>query len=582
MREFRGSTGLGRSWIALGFVVVSLVALVLVPYLMSRRVAGVQEQISDVLEPARRLATELQSTQARARAALQGFVLTGDRRYRLRYSRAREREREILDSLTVVSEQIDLSVQQHLLDLSDASFRWHLSHQEVLNRGIEREEFLSTLPREEELYGEVLGSTSDVLEAISDQVGQGRGRMADTRQLQLWITLGLLALALAATAAVAILAFRLYRTTRMAEKRRHDAVAARREADALLAATADGVFGLDLEGRCTFLNRAGSELLGYSPSEVIGRDMHELVHHSDADGEPYPRERCPASRALAAGTAVREPDDLVWRKDGSSFPAQVTARPLVDGLEVRGVVVTVSDMTETREHERALERAVRARDEVLAVVSHDLRNPVGSIDSAASLLLDVDLPQERVREHLEMIRLSARRATRLIRDLLDVTRLEAGRLELETGPVAVEALLDEALNVVRSRAEEKEVELVMDVEEGMTELEADRHRLLQVVSNLVGNAVKFSDPGGRVDVRAVRDGEGVMLEVRDRGRGMDAEEQEHLFDRFWQARRSDREGAGLGLAIVKGIVEAHGGSVAVESEPGKGSSFRIGLPANGS
>lgn len=573
--------GLGRSWVALAFVVTSLVALVLVPYLMSRRVARVQREISQVLEPARKLGYELRFTQARARAALQGFLLSGDSRFRVRYRQAANREQQLLDSLSAISGSLELSVTRRLIEASDASFRWHLSHREVLDEQVPREGFVSELSREEEHYEEVQQATDRVLSAVSQEVEEGRRGMAEDRRRQLWITLGLFALALGATAAVAILGLRLSASIREAEKRKEDAVRARREADALLAATGDAVFGLDLQGRCTFLNRAGAELLGYSSSEVKGRKMHDLIHGRTADGEPHPEADCPAFRALERKEPQREPNQLIWRKDGSCFPAQFSARPMIDGLEVRGVVVTISDVTEAREQAEALRRAVRARDEVLAVVSHDLRNPVGSIYSAAGLLLDVPLPEDRRREHLEMIRQSARRASRLIQDLLDVTRIEAGHLQLDPGPVKVRELLGEALEDVRGRAAQKDVEIAVNVADEAAVVWGDRHRLLQAIGNLVDNAVKFSERGGRVEMRAHADEGTIQLEVEDEGPGIEPAEQGRLFDRFWRARRSDREGTGLGLAIVKGVVEAHGGSVIVESRLGEGALFRIRLPERG-
>lgn len=573
-REGSGSvTGLGGSWIALGFVFASLVALVLLPWLVDRRERVIQAEITRVLEPARAVAAEIQVTQARGRGAFQAFLLSGEGQFRRRYVEARDREQLAFDSLAVLAEEMELDVRRHMAELADASFLWHFSHEPVLAERVPREALMEDLGGEEERYRDVVDATDDLRGAISREVDQARSRISEARQLQIRLSVGLLALALAATVAVALLGWRLFQSTRQAERRRRDAVQARREADALLRATADGVFGMDLEGTCTFMNRAGAELLGYARGELVGRKIHPLIHPSRSDGSPCPEEECPAFRALRAEATVRETQAVLRRKDGTDFPARISARPMVDGLEIRGAVVTFLDVTTTRRRQEALRQAVRARDEVLAVVSHDLRNPVGTIYSGATLLLDVELPESRRRQHLERIRRSARRATRLIRDLLDVARIEAGTLSVVPSEVDVESLTQEALEGVADRAREKGIELGRETPDGADRVVVDRDRLLQALSNLLENAVKFTEPGGRVTLRARREDGLLVLEVDDTGPGISPEERERLFDRFWQARRADRDGAGLGLAIVKGIAEAHGGSIELESAPGGGARF---------
>ena len=376
-----------------------------------------------------------------------------------------------------------------------------------------------------------------------------------------------------------MVAQRLQELFEEAQRRRAEALRARREVDAVLAATGDGILGIDLDGCCTFLNRAGSELLGHTTREVLDRDVHALLHHSRPDGSPYPRDACPILAALDGEAPRRTFEETFWRRDGTAFPAQCTTRPLMDGRELKGMVLTFTDLTEIRKVESKLRKAVQVRDEVVAVVSHDLKNPVGTIYAAADLLRSGILPPEAREEHLEIVVRAAERMDRLIRDLLDVARIEAGGLSVEPRPVPVAAVVEEARSLAEPVAVEKGLSLRLRVEEGLPPARADRDRLLQVLSNLVGNALKFTPEGGCVTLEAHAENGEVVFSVIDTGRGIDEESREHLFDRFWQMNRRDREGAGLGLAIVKGILDAHGSWIRVESEEGKGTTFRFGMPA---
>ncbi|MBZ4420209.1 PAS domain S-box protein [Myxococcus sp. RHSTA-1-4] len=223
------------------------------------------------------------------------------------------------------------------------------------------------------------------------------------------------------------------------------------------------------------------------------------------------------------------------------------------------------------------QRATRARDEVLAIVSHDLRNPLNTISMSGRLLLE-KTPPERTRERrqLEVIQRSAGRMNRLIQDLLDVARMEAGRLSVERRREEVAPLVHDALELQRMLAEEKGIQLEASVAESLPTVEVDRERLLQVLQNLMGNALRFTPEGGRISLRAWQVGPVVYMSVTDTGPGIAEEFLPHLFEPFWQARHT--EGAGLGLAIVKGIVEAHGGRIWVESRLGQGTTFVFTVP----
>jgi PAS domain S-box-containing protein len=229
---------------------------------------------------------------------------------------------------------------------------------------------------------------------------------------------------------------------------------------------------------------------------------------------------------------------------------------------------------------QAEQEAVRMRDEVLSIVAHDLRNPLGRILMGADFLLEISQGGELERKQLEILRRAASGMNRLIQDLLEVARMESGRgLTIEPQRWRIAPLLAQACEMLEPAAEEKglRLECVLPAEEDLA-VKVDRDRFLQVMGNLIGNAVKFTDRG-EIRVRTERRGEVVQFSVADTGPGIAEEDLTHLFDRFWQARRSRRGGAGLGLAITRGIVEAHGGRLWVESETGRGTMFYFTLPA---
>lgn len=245
----------------------------------------------------------------------------------------------------------------------------------------------------------------------------------------------------------------------------------------------------------------------------------------------------------------------------------------------RFLVSNLEQLVDERSEQAARARAaVRSRDEVLAIVSHDLRSPLTAIAvSAANLRSQV--PTAFHRRHLDIITRSVDRTNRLICDILDVTRIDSGqKLSIEPGFLEVEPLVSSLVESFRPQAEKHIQEIECVVDPALSPLYADHDRLLQVLSNLLGNAIKFTPEGGRVSVRVREEADGIEFSVSDTGPGIAAADIEHIFDPYWQVERTARLGTGLGLTIAKGIVDGHGGRLSVESTPGEGSTFRFILP----
>lgn len=223
------------------------------------------------------------------------------------------------------------------------------------------------------------------------------------------------------------------------------------------------------------------------------------------------------------------------------------------------------------------EAAVRQRDDVLAIVAHDLRNPLDRISASVSLLTDHTLDGDSRARLLDVVKRTASGMTQLVRDLLDAASIDAGRLALDQRPVDAGALAQVACELFQPQASARDLQLECHAGDTAT-VHADQGRVLQALGNLLGNAIRLTPPGGRIALGAEPGADAVRFFVSDTGPGISEDDREHLFERFWQAKHGRRGGAGLGLAITKGIIEAHGGRIWVDSVPGQGSTFHFTLP----
>jgi signal transduction histidine kinase len=267
--------------------------------------------------------------------------------------------------------------------------------------------------------------------------------------------------------------------------------------------------------------------------------------------------------------------------------ARIHSTAIASGAKTLSIVVDVTEQRNAQEERKALlareraareeaEAAVRSREDMLAIVSHDLRNPLGTISMMLSLI-EATLADERSRTQAGIIRRALANMTRLIQDLLDVNGIATGKLVVHRNPVEVRSLLEDCRQSLGPLAAQRNQAFDVAASD-CGEVMADRDRVAQVLSNLVGNAAKFTPEGGRITVSAEAAGREVRFRVGDTGPGIEVRDLPHIFDRFWQARRVRRGGVGLGLAISKGIVEAHGGRIWARSAPGVGSDFYFTLP----
>jgi PAS domain S-box-containing protein len=360
----------------------------------------------------------------------------------------------------------------------------------------------------------------------------------------------------------------------------------------LLDSTPEAIYGIDTAGRCTFCNTSCLQLLGYeSGADLLDRNMHELIHHTRADGTPYPVEDCHIYAAFRQGTGTHIDDEVLWRRDGTHFPAEYWSRAIRRGEELVGSVVTFVDITGRRQAEQALrdakdaaEAANDAKSIFLANMSHEIRTPMNGILGMTELVLDTDLTIEQ-KENLGLVRLSAESLLSIINDILDFSKIEAGKLEIEAIPFDLRESLGETMKSLSVRAHQKGLELIYDVQPDVSEaLIGDPGRIRQVLINLVGNAVKFTEKGEvfiNVEQESCEDTiTSLHFMVKDTGVGVPEDKQRKIFEAFSQADGSMARkygGTGLGLTICSRLVTMMGGAIWVESQPGQGSTFHFTL-----
>jgi PAS domain S-box-containing protein len=356
---------------------------------------------------------------------------------------------------------------------------------------------------------------------------------------------------------------------------------ATRQRELILDSVGDGIYGVDLVGRLSFINEAAARILGYRLEELIGRDLHEVIHHSYADGSPYAKDACPILRAMHRSETISMRDEVFWRRDGTAIPVEYNANPIMEEGRILGMVVAFQDVSERR-------RLEKMKDEFISTVGHELRTPLTSLRASLGLISSGSLAKrpEKQRQMIEMAIGNSDRLIRLVNDILDFDSVEKGRLPLHRQPVEAADLLRRAVDAAHNAAKRAHIGIRFDAQPA--QVFADEERVLRVLNELVTNAIKFSPPETTIRLTVQPAGanpespDEVCFIVEDQGCGIAPEKMEHIFERFLQGDASDSRalgGTGLGLALCRSIIEQHGGRIWVESTPGKGSRFLFTLPA---
>ena len=331
----------------------------------------------------------------------------------------------------------------------------------------------------------------------------------------------------------------------------------------------------DPAGRVLEINLTGAAMLGTPRSRVIGKPF--AVYVSEPDRAVF-RNHLQRRLSLPQGAEVVELT-LVSSTKHSIVVQMVSAVARNPGGAIVGCRSTFTDITEQKSAEEALRLAVNMREEFLAIVSHDLRNPLNSVLLGSEILQGTTTLDALNRGKVELIHNAAKRMDRMLSDLLDLSSMDAGHLSTEIKPEDVDALLAATVMAASPTAATKAIQLETVLEESQLVAYCDRDRILQVLMNLVGNAIKFSGPNSRIRIEARRTLDEIELAVRDSGPGMAKAQLEHIFDAYWQAPKTAKLGTGLGLSIARGIVEFHKGRIWAESMVGRGSCFYFTLPA---
>ncbi len=362
----------------------------------------------------------------------------------------------------------------------------------------------------------------------------------------------------------------------------------------ILAASGEGIYELDTEGKATFVNPAGVHMLGYRNEELIGEPMHELMHHTKPDGSLYPKEACPIQSALKNGTVYHNDTEVLWRKDGTSFPVDYYISPIRENGRLIGAVVTFKDISERiRMTAKLLEETKLAGvTMMLGDIAHDIKNMLMPVMNGAKLLDDdleelftslPDVTPKQVtasrnfsRDAIDMIVKNARRIQGRMREIADTVKGISSPLRF--APCQVSEVVAGVFDILRFYATEMEVSLHTQGLDSLPPIRADENRLFNALYNLVNNAIPETPAGGSVTIGGSvgSDGKTVGLTVSDTGGGMPPEIRDRLFTK--EAISGKAGGTGLGTKIVKDVVDAHAGTVSVYSELGKGTTFTIKIP----
>jgi len=336
-----------------------------------------------------------------------------------------------------------------------------------------------------------------------------------------------------------------------------------------------GIVVMDDDGYCLFANQAWTDVTGFTSEDMKGKPVHDWVHHHHPDGRPFPIHECPIGCTLGRRESVRNHRDLFFRKSGDSFQVSCAASSIImDGVPVLKVL-EIRDISAEVELEKR-------KDDFLAMLAHELRNPLAPISAAAELLQLGHLDDAGLRQSSKIIARQVNHMTGLINDLLDVSRVTRGLVELRKESQDLKSIIAEAIEQARPLIEGRRHWLAVHTAPDEASVHGDRKRLVQIFANVLVNSAKYTPDGGRIAVSMEAHPETLRVAITDNGIGMTADMCQGAFDLFTQAQRTpDRTqgGLGIGLALVRSLVALHDGVVTARSDGlGKGTTITIDLP----
>lgn len=379
----------------------------------------------------------------------------------------------------------------------------------------------------------------------------------------------------------------------------------RRQHELILNAVGEGVYGLDREGKVTFVNPAAAKMIGWEIKELIGQSMHSVLHYSKPDGRPYPVHECPIYEAFRDGRIHRANTEVFWRKDGSSFPVEYVSTPMQDQQgDLVGTVVAFQDITQRKWAEALLQRTneelemkvldrtaelqqaneqlqelSELKSRFISMVCHEFRNPLNNILLSASSLerYDAQLSPDHRREYLNGVKTDVERMTQMIDDILVIGKIEAHKLRIQ--PTLIELVQFGHSLVAELQLTSSWQQLTVTSRHRHLIAELDEKLLRSILTNILSNSIRYSRDRTSINLQLSKRKGQVIFRVTDQGIGIPREDLPYLFEPFHRGKNvSNIPGTGLGLNIVKRFVDLHNGQIKVKSKLNLGTTFTIALP----
>jgi PAS domain S-box-containing protein len=361
----------------------------------------------------------------------------------------------------------------------------------------------------------------------------------------------------------------------------------------ILDSSADGLYGIDLNGRVTFINKSACNLLGYKAEQLLGQTIHDIIHNRYTDGTPYPIHACPTCKAITENQVFRIENEVFWHADGRAIPVTYAGHPMLANGQVVGAVVSFMDISDRIAAEQSLAKALQEAEQLaaakaafLANMSHEIRTPMTAIMGLAELVAHKRHLPKDVRTDIEQIHRSAQALLGILNDILDYSKLEAGRFTIDHIAFAPQRILDTVKQLFMTQIHKKGLTFILQSDPDVPIVVlGDSLRLQQILANLISNAIKFTQRGHitvSLQVAQWISEEQVRLRwsVQDTGTGIESDTLERLFQPFTQADNSISRnfgGTGLGLTISQQLLQLMGGEFDVSSQPGQGSCFTFEL-----